>query len=58
MINPRKMWDMSSSYLRRKKEISHKTTYQSKIHLENVMNKMMKSINHILEIMTMVVFIS
>ena len=43
MSNPRETWDIMSSYLGRKKEISHKTTYQRNSQLGNGMNNMMKT---------------
>ena len=51
MRNPRETWDMTSSYLGRKKEIPQKTIDQRTRQPGNGMDKMMKSIQQIPEIM-------
>ena len=54
MRNPRETWDITSSYLGRKKEISQKKKYQRTSQSGNEMNKIIKTINKIPEIMLMV----
>ena len=56
MRKPRETWDITSSYLEGKIYISQKKIDQRTSQSGNGMNKMMKTIHHIPEIMLMVVF--